>query len=734
MLANKYAAPSGNDVLTTGWKRTDKRGWLAAAVLAGALMAVFVFVSDPGVLYRTGFHNWNTARNLAMAEHFSFAEGVVHLQETRRADDTLHLWLYNRFPIGNVALIKLATAPFAGDLSAQLIAARTLWLAFWCGAAVLLYLALVRLIGSRAIALSATLLAFSSQTMLHYNDMVGHETSADMFAVLLVFHAMVLFNDAPTRRFPQLLIKTCAALLLGWHVYALLLPFVAFGLGRDVLRRVRAAPTACGITRALVRGLGGRHVVLGCVALAFGAAVLGYNFAAEYRTLGVPYAELPSVRSFAQRTGWDGAPSARMEDALAWRTFVPWQLHRVGGMVVPFGWTGHAGVPTERILRAHAGPFLAWLGVLVLLVCFGALLFGRKSGRWSRARGLLMVLALSGICWAVGMRHNTADVNHEHEAQFFVGLAAVFFAFGCRLLLSAARRLGADWHGRIALCLVAGAASTFVHSTWRFTEAARNPHAAVVAGQMAEFEAIREHARGKEVLVAATETALYGLMRASGAVGGGTREIGSRAAFHYYMATSVVRFMPRTGDRPPPSSARPPDFVLAFERVDSPCLLKPDNRFVFLYNCADVLVAIEAARQREYDAIAESAPAARALWNVYVRVDAPGKRTLAYVKAPCGPEDTATPFFVQVLPAAPSPLPAFEHRRDGFVNVPSGLFDKYGRMLDDACLMRVPLPDFEIAQVKTGQYVDGETSTDRVEPRAWEVAFAPRFDDKRHGE
>lgn len=720
--------------MLTAWKRADKRGWLAAAALACALTTVFVFVSDPGVLYRPGFHNWNTARNLAMAEHFSFSEGVVYFQKTRRADDTIRLRLYNRFPIANVALLKLATAPFAGDLSAQLIAARALWLAFWCGAAVLLYLALARLIGSRAIALSATLLAFSSQTMLDYNDMVGHESSADMFAVLLVFHGMVLFSEAPTRRFPQLLIKTCVALLLGWHVYALLLPFVAFGLGRDVMRRVRAARTGRGITRALVGGLGGRHVVLGCVALFFGAAVLGYNFAAEYRAQGGPFAELPSVRSFARRTGWDGALAAKMEEALAWRTFMPWQLHRVGGMAVPFGWTGYGGVPTERALRAHAGPFLAWLGVLVLLACFGALLLGRKPGRWNRARGLLMVLALSGICWAVGMRHNTAPGLHEYEAPFYVGIAAVLFAFGCHLLLRAARRLGSDWHGRIALCLVGAAAATFVLSTWRFAEAARNPQAPVIAAQMAEFESLREHTRGKDVLVAATEMALYALMRPSGAV---RDEIGSRAAFLFYMAPSVLRFTAgHANNRAPLSSNRPPDFVLAFERVESPCLLTPDNRFAFLYNCADVLATIKAARQREYDAIVASEPAARAVWNVYVRAQVPGaialeKRTLAYVKAPCGSEDTATPFFVQVLPAASPPLPAFERRRDGFVNVPSG-FEKYGRVMDDACLMQVPLPHFEIAQVKTGQYVAGEPSADLESPKTWEVAFAPRFD-KRHG-
>ena len=51
----------------------------------------------------------------------------------------------------------------------------------------------------------------------------------DLFGVMLTFHGMVVFVQEG--RFRQLLVKTCVALLIGWHVYAFLLPFIALGSG-----------------------------------------------------------------------------------------------------------------------------------------------------------------------------------------------------------------------------------------------------------------------------------------------------------------------------------------------------------------------------------------------------------------------------------------------------------------------------------------------------------------------
>ena len=128
--------------------------------------------------------------------------------------------------------------PFGSDFAAKLLAARVLMLLMFCGAALFAYLAIARIAGSRWIALAATLFAFSSLYTLYFADTVSGDTAMDLFGAALVFHGMVKF--AQDGRFWQLLVKTCAALLLGWHVYALVLPFALWGFGGRTFAFVRA--------------------------------------------------------------------------------------------------------------------------------------------------------------------------------------------------------------------------------------------------------------------------------------------------------------------------------------------------------------------------------------------------------------------------------------------------------------------------------------------------------------
>ena len=153
--------------------------------------------------------------------------------------------------------------------------------------------------------------------------MVATEGSIDLFAVMLTFHALVVFVQEG--RFRQLVVKTCAALLLGWHVYALLLPFIVFGLAGGWFRG-RGRPWT---TRLRLAGLAGsRHLALGVVALAFGLSVLAFNIAREYAAVasGAAFlaqdreptlANLPSFRSMSYRLGWDPGFNERHADTLA---------------------------------------------------------------------------------------------------------------------------------------------------------------------------------------------------------------------------------------------------------------------------------------------------------------------------------------------------------------------------------------------------------------------------------
>ena len=222
--------------------RTGSRsdGW-ALTLLLLAMATVFVF--GLGRLH-DGNLDGISRNHLTVAANLSPEHGFLGFYHWFLDEDgEIAYRVYNRYPLGGHLLVKAAIAPFPGDPPAQIRAARTLMLAFFAAAAVAAFVSLRRLTSSPGVALAATLLAFSSFYPLRYADMVAIEGSIDLFVVLLTFHGMVVF--AQEGRFRQLLVKTCGALLVGWHVYGLLLPFIVFGLASDWYRRGGGQTVGC---------------------------------------------------------------------------------------------------------------------------------------------------------------------------------------------------------------------------------------------------------------------------------------------------------------------------------------------------------------------------------------------------------------------------------------------------------------------------------------------------------
>ena len=88
---------------------------------------------------------------------------------------------------------------------------------------------------------------------------------------------------------------------------------------------------------------------------------------------------------------------------------------------------------------------------------------------------------------------------------------------------------------------------------------------------------------------------------------------------------------------------------------------------------------------------------------------------LVYVKEPCEQADTEARFFLHVVPERAGDLP--EARREfGFDNLDFRFFLN-GAWFDGKCAARVPLPDYPIASVRTGQFVSGAGEV-------WSVEFA----------
>ena len=663
--------------------------WLPPLALPLAmLIAMLALGGDRGYFYRDGgIHGWNASKALAIAENLSPEHNFRLAHRIRQdADGGFRYNFYSRFPVGGYVLIKMATMPFGGDLAAKLMAAVVLMLLMFCAAALLAYLALARITRSRWTALAATLLAFSGLYALYYADGVFNEGVMDMFGAALAFHGMTVFVQEG--RFRQLLVKTCAALLIGWHVYALLLPFIAIGFGGEALALIRAAVSsnekAKAARTALISLARSRYAALAAVSIIFGASLLAFNFANEYtvRGEGGTLSETPSFRSMVGRLGigtWE----------TDWYALFERQFYRVGVSSAPYALARAAGYDFP-IEEPYVPPFaVTAFGAAATLAALAALAFVR------RYRILAATAILFGFCWAIPVRHNAYNLNHVFEALPYTALTLALFTLA---LIAARRRMGEPRGSRIAIAAAILAAPIFALSVFLAGQIDRDPYQAERDKSiMADFSAVMEIARGKRVRLV-WHPDVWTDQRHWSAPG---RDWGFW--YRYYLAGSYPTSNANC------SRAADADFTVARYLDARLNPLTPENRFAFLYGKTAPLDLCRAERRR----LERSQPAARAVWDVYIQDD-----SISYLKAPCAPRDYEAPFYAYAYPANPNDLPP-KHKADGFHPTENAVdFARVGATFDDACLMTLHLPDYPIAAVQTGQWIPG------VE-RLWTVFAIP---------
>ena len=79
--------------------------------------------------------------------------------------------------------------------------------------------------------------------------------------------------------------------------------------------------------------------------------------------------------------------------------------------------------------------------------------------------------------------------------------------------------------------------------------------------------------------------------------------------------------------------------------------------------------------------------------------------TLTYLKEPCVAEDVAAKFFLHVVPRNEADLPAARRRLQSSFDNLDFTFSRKGAIWDGKCLGVVTLPDYEIARIRTGQFI-----------------------------
>lgn len=660
------------------------------------LVTVFLFDDGRGHISRMlddgdGDHKPVVGRNhLTVAANLSAEHSFLGFYvRTVDANGDLTYKPYNRFPVLGHVLIKLVILPFPDNLPAQVYAAQMLMLAFLIGAAVLAYLALNLVLSCRWVALAAALLAFSSFPVLYYGDMVATEGMMDLFGVMLVFHGMVTFGvwigrpreglshvqtwpapqPKPRGRFVQLLVKTCMALLLGWQVYAILLPFTALGLAAAFRNRAWA------VFR--------RHLTLVVVALLFGSAMLAFNFAREYFAFSgeKALAELPSVRSMLLRTGLSQPFDLPIWsfDKPSWSYLLTQQFSRAGLASLPYVFTSQfdilivdEGLRDLWSLGLWASLGIAVTTLTVRLVCLCSI----------RDRVPLMSLVLSGFCWALLMRSGT--YGHEFYGLFYVGIPLVLFAL-------ALIRLREALDGRLVQSVAVTALSVFILSSFLVTQFnSDSKKTDVEADLAADLRAIRNLTKGETIYV---PTATVDQ----------NRWYDSR---EWYLNGRILVGV---------DNKHLADFVVA-PRIGASPSLTPDNQWLFLYRPAVYDAVIDAARLPYEQYPRRHAPIiATSHYDVYFTGHA-----LLYVSRKGCRINGKRKFFVHVVPLDVKDLP-LPRRRYGYDSL--NFFGDVSWQKNGKCYQVRGLPKYGIAQISTGQFLQSEMRLSS--PYIWSGSFSP---------
>lgn len=641
---------------------------LPLALLLLALAILFLFGHDRAYFYRSTAHDWNSSQTMAFAENLSFRHNLLifHYQ-TRNADgDLRYSQPYSRYPIGGYALVKLAILPFGEDaFRAKIYAARILMLLLFSAAAVLGYHSLARIIGSRWDAMAATLLAFSSYYMLFYADMIPNEVATGLFAVMLSFHGMTIFVQEG--RFGQLLLKSCLALLLAWHTYAFLLPFILFGLTAELLKyrwgifSFAPVPLFRRIKSCAATLLRSRYLTLGIVALLFGIAVLAFNFGNEYFALDgkVPLWELPSAESAIRRLGGSELPAHHLP-RLEPPVYIVDQAYRIANMLLPYAVNPYTINDRLNHLNYRDFPLIA-LGALAVTFCLAGLVVIRRRPAMLL---LLATLAVSGLCWAALLRNQV--VEHDMESVFYIGIPLTAFAFILLCLRSLSRV-------RLAPLLALSAIALFVLSAVAMAGVGESrAQLAKESEQLADYSAIRN--------LVNDDAAVYIQWNPYD-----PRFGGAPWASQYFLAGKTLIYEHLGQPRP---GKRPGDYLLLPTREEGPALLTPANRHIFLYDWS------------LYNEYHNPTDMGRLIiendWNVYLKHD-----RLTYISRECAHREQ--PFFLHFVPKHLIHLP--ERRREYGYDNHDFLFQAVGHVRNDgSCIVEYPHPGYDIVEIRTGQY------------------------------
>jgi hypothetical protein len=373
----------------------NKRTALFVLALMGAILILF---QNCTVGFAKGHHGFLSSHGMAIARNLSYKTGFMmyHSMEIDKSGKVLY-GAYNRFPVFSFAAIKAVISSFS-NLSTQVYMARQLMNVFLICTIFTSFLILHELSGKPLLSLGATLLAFSSQYIHYYNDMIFNNIPS-LCGFVLALHGITKYEKQGKEK--QLYVKSLIGISLGWQVFS------ALWLWWLVRTVVLLKKEGLGSAREMLISTPTRAVI-GCTV--FGMLVLGFNFGVEKAMIG----NVPSLSSMKWRLGLEANAYKEYTNEIAWSYYIPQQLERIVYMVIP----GYAAVIPGYVAEWFPAIYYLSSAALLVVIASGAY-FIRDN------RALIVTLCFSGLFWVLLMKNHV--VFHNFTSIYYIGLALVVY-------------------------------------------------------------------------------------------------------------------------------------------------------------------------------------------------------------------------------------------------------------------------------------------------------------------
>lgn len=531
---------------------------------------------------------------------------------------------------------------------------------FFVGSGLLAYLALNKIFKTRWACLASVALSFSSTYILYYSDIISAEHMTNIFGIFLVIHGMTVFVQ--DGKFRQLLVKTCIALFLGWHVYALLIPFIIFGIIHSIIQWKRQESS--GAKQFFIQSLHNRFLTLGMTALLVGVLLTSFNIITEYTALrgDVSFRNLPTIHSLTYRIGLDQDFNEEFSAQLDPLNFTVEQIYRIGGMMVPFGipgFTNRLGLSSDAVLGSHGvilGAASLFLALIILIR--------------TRHKIILFPLAAMGFVWSFPFRNQTAF--HDVETIFYIGIPLIVISV---ILLHLKEMVGERYMAIISLvslCILCFSIAQMARIGLSPVESGRQ-HALFT-----DIDRIQDAVMEEKVLLFPEN---YNELHPW--------------SFGFYFPRNIATYNRDIAD-----------YAISREKIPGITSLISSSTSLFLYTSEDYnmaysdVIAQITATVRHFEMEEPIIDLNATEYDVYLE-----SNSLWYLRSgPCDvvSNDRGVPFFLHVIPSDVEDLPS-DRKEHGF----SGLdFIPEDHWLDimGFCVIERRLPQYDIAAIRTGQY------------------------------